>query len=162
MDCDVNNEKIIVYVFAWWYDASSDLSSLRHQHIKIRIHVHYASEIFLKFFIFNQSITSSSFFVNAICFRRFALYTSILIRNNHLQVHAPSFCIEYLSFSSIFNFIMNFKMSIEAQIVEQKMTVSDAIAGKKMIIVDVIIEKKKALDSIMRRAMKKRRIAKSE
>ena len=57
---------------------------------------------------------------------------------------------------------MNFEMLIEAQIVKQKMTVFDAIIEKKMIIVDVIIEKKKTLDSMMRKAMKKKRTAKDE
>ena len=53
-------------------------------------------------------------------------------------------------------------MSIEVQIVEQKMTVFDAIVEKKMIIVDAIVEKKKTFDSMMRRAMKKKRIVKNE
>ena len=57
---------------------------------------------------------------------------------------------------------MNFEMSIEVQIVEQKMTVFNAIIEKKMIIVDAIVEKKKTLDSMMRRTMKKKRIVKNE
>ena len=57
---------------------------------------------------------------------------------------------------------MNFEMSIEIQIVEQKMTIFDAIIKKKMIIVDAIAEKKKTFDNIMRRAIKKKRIVKNE
>ena len=42
------------------------------------------------------------------------------------------------------------------------MTVFDAIVEKKMIIIDVIVEKKKALDNMMRRAMKKERVVKNK
>ena len=42
------------------------------------------------------------------------------------------------------------------------MTIFNAIAEKKMIIADAIVEKKKALDNMMRKAMKKRRAAKDE
>ena len=57
---------------------------------------------------------------------------------------------------------MNFEMLIETQIVKQKMTVFDAIVKKKMIIVDAIVEKKKALDNMMRRTIKKKRVVKNE
>ena len=57
---------------------------------------------------------------------------------------------------------MNFEMSIEIQIVDQKMTVSDAIVEKKIIIVDAIIEKKKTLNNMMRRTMKKERVVKDK
>ena len=47
-------------------------------------------------------------------------------------------------------------MLIEVQIVKQKITVFDAIIEKKMIIIDIIVKKKKTVDSIMRRAIKKK------
>ena len=42
------------------------------------------------------------------------------------------------------------------------MTVFDVIVEKKMIIVNAIVEKKKAIDNMMRKAIKKKRVVKNE